>query len=477
MTPEQKQHEDKILEQAPRELARAERLRQKGEVDEAMREVAFYMNDHFDDVPALMLAAHILMQAERVGMAQPLLKHAARLEPDLAMIWNNLGLCYQEGADLEEGEAHFFRALKLDPHNANTHTNLCQLYLSLGQFSKALRHAEKAISEDPSIPEAYYNRALANLALHNWKEGWPDYDATLAIGSTRKERVYGMVPRWSGAEDKTIIAYGEQGLGDEIAFASCLPDLMKRNKVILECNPRLEGLFRRSFGLETHGTRFKDMIPWLHDQKTGALRKIDGAVALGSLPQFYRNNTSDFPGKPYLIADPERRLQWRALLDATGPKMKVGITWTGGNKNTGKARRSLNLYDLLPVLRQDATFVSLQYMDAPEIHALQRDHGITVHHWRHGLQTQDYDDTAALVAELDLVISVTTGVIHLSGALGQDCWVMVPKAPRWFYGISEPSVPWYASVKLYRQKYQWVELIAEIATDLRNRIAPVIRIA
>lgn len=476
MTPQQKEHEQRILEQAPPQLSRAERLRQKGELDDAMREVVKYLNDHFDDVPGLMMAAHILMDAERIGLVHPLLKRAAQLEPNIAMIWNNLGLCYQEGADLEEGEAHFFRALKLEPDNAVTHLNLGQLYLNMAQPILALKHLNKSIDNDPSIPEAFYNRAMANVSMQNWREGWADYDATLGHGKTRKERIYGMLPRWNGNEGKNLIAYGEQGMGDEIGFASCIPDLVKQNKVIIECNPRLHGLFKRSFGLETHGTRFIDAIPWLHDQKTGMLRKIDAAVAFGSLPQHYRNETSEFPGTPYLIADPERRLQWRALLDALGPKMKVGIAWTGGNQNTGKARRSIDLDDLLPILRQDATFVSLQYMDAPEIQALQRDHGIIVHHWKHAVQTQDHDDCAALVAELDLVISVQTAVVHLSGALGQKCWAMLPKTPRWFYGISGDRLPWYSSVKLYRQRFKWVDLIADVATDLRNLISPQIKV-
>lgn len=470
MTPEQKAHEDHILEQIPPALARAERLRQKGELDDAMRLVSHYMNDHFDDVPSLMLAAHIMTDAERFGIAQVFLKRASQLEPDVSMIWNNLGLCYQEGSDKQQGETYFYRALKLEPDSALAHCNLGQLYNSLAQPTKALRHLNIAVENDPALAEAYYNRSLANVALGKYKDGWAEYDAVLGSGKVRKERVFGMVPRWNGVEGKTIIAYGEQGIGDEIAFSSCIPDLTKNNKVILECNPRLYGLFKRSFGLETHGTRFKDMIPWLTDQKTGAVRKVDGAVAFGSLPQYYRNDVNDFPGTPYLVADPEKRLQWRALLDAISPKMKVGITWTGGNKNTGKARRSVELDDLLPILRQDATFISLQYMDSPEILALQRDHGITVHHWRHAVQTDDYDDTAALVAELDLVISVTTAVIHLCGALGQKCWVMTPKEPRWFYGITGTTMPWYESVKLYRQKHNWVELIAEVGRDLRNHI-------
>ena len=472
MNQAQKEHEESILKQIPLPLSRAERLRQKGELDEALRVLMPYLNDHFDDVPSLMLAAHIFLEAERIGLAQPLLKRAAQLEPNIAVIWNNLGLCYQEGADLEEGETHFFRALKLEPKDAVTHLNLGQLYVNLSQPIIALRHLEESIEIDQGLPEAYYNRALANLSLQKWREGWADYDATLGAGKTRKERIYGMLPRWNGKNGKTVIAYGEQGMGDEIAFSSCIPDLVKENKVIIECNPRLQGLFKRSFGLETHGTRFNDMVPWLHDQKSGALRKIDGAVAFGSLPQHYRNETSEFPGTPYLVADPERRLQWKALLDALGPKMKVGIAWTGGNKNTGKVRRSVDLDDMLPILRQDATFVSLQYMDSPEIYALENSHGIKIHHWKHAVQTEDHDDCAALVAELDLVISVQTAVVHLCGALGQKCWAMLPKTPRWFYGITGDSMPWYSSIKLYRQRHKWVDLLSEVGSDLRKLIQP-----
>jgi len=456
--------------EVPPQLARGEFLRQKGQLDEAMREAVSYLNDHFDDVVGLMLAANIMVDAERLGMAQALLKRVVQIKPDLAVAWNNLGICYREGANLEEAEALFFRGLKLDPNDAALHSNLGQLYNNTAQPTLALKHLNRAIQSDPGMPEAFYNRSLANISLRNWKEGWADFDATLGMGKIRKERVYGMIPRWNGIEGKSLIAFGEQGLGDEIAFASCVPDLVKQNKVVLECDPKLWGLFKRSFGLETHGTRYQDRLGWLHDKETHKLRKFDGAIAFGSLPQYYRNSTEAFPGTPYLQADPLRRIQWRAALDALGPKLKVGITWTGGNKNTGKARRSVELDDLLPILRQDATFVSLQYMDCPEVDVLQRNHGIQVHHWKHATQTADYDDTAALVAELDLVISVTTAVIHLSGALGKKCWVMAPKSPRWFYGVTGEDLPWYKSVKLYRQKQKWVDVIAKIATDLRTLI-------
>lgn len=476
--------EDELTEDIPLALRQAEAVRAKGRPDEAFRMVNEYLDENFDDIVGLMAAAHITYEAGKIGLAQALLRRAAALDRDspekfprrTATIWNNLGLCYQEGASWEEGEACFFRALKCEPNDALAHNNLAQVYLNTGQPQLALKHTERALAIDPDQASANYNAALANLMLGNWKEGWQKFDAGLQPeGSTqwaaRKERVYGPIPRWTGVEGKTIIAYGEQGLGDEISFSSCVPDLMKKNTVILECDKRLVGLFKRSFGVETHGTRHDETLYWLNDkERRGALRKFDASVALGSLPQFYRNKDMDFPRTPYLVADPQRRLQWRALLDSLGPKMKVGIAWTGGNKNTGKHRRSLDLDDLIPILQQDATFVSLQYKPAPEIEQLERSRGIKINHWPHALHTNDYDDTAALVAELDLVISVTTAVIHLSGALGVPCWVMTPKAPRWFYGLDSVMLPWYRSIRLYRQHNAWLNTIAEVATDLRTLI-------
>lgn len=124
--------------------------------------------------------------------------------------------------------------------------------------------------------------------------------------------------------------------------------------------------------------------------------------------------------------------------------------------STGKKKRSLSLEDFAPILKAiPATWVSLQYRDGrEEIKAFEDKHGIRIHDWPRATQTKDYDDTAALVAELDLVISVTTAVVHLSGAIGKECWCLAPSKPRWFYGL-EGELPWYKSVKMFRQKAEW----------------------
>jgi len=443
------------------ELMQAEQLRMTGELPESLRICFAYLDDHFEDVAALILAGRILLDSKRLGAAQAMLKLATILMPESSLAWSDLGCCYQEGSDPIEGEACFIKALARDPNNSFALNNLSQLYAVNAQPMKAINCADKAIRLDPNLQDSHYNRGLSLLQLGNWAEGWKGFDSNLGMHKGRKERVYGIIPRWTGVEGLKLIVYGEQGLGDEIFFSSCMPDVMKKNEVFLECDPRLKGLLERSFGCKTFGTRFDKKVSWPLDYD------IDAAVAIGSLPGFYRNKDADFPGTPFLKADPERRLMYRSLLKSLGDKKKVGISWTGGLKNTGTARRSLSLLEMMPILRQDATFISLQYKDTDEIKEIEKQ-GIKIHHWPYAIQSNDYDDTAALVAELDLVISVTQSAIHVAGGLGVPCWVLVPREPLWRYGLSGDKMLWYNSVKLYRQKKEWVHTISEVARDLRD---------
>lgn len=449
----------------PAVLMEAEKLRVERKPDEALALCVQYMNEHFDDIPAITLAAHILIDCGRIGIAQPLLRWATKVDPESEFVWNNLGLCYWETHQLEEAERCYIKALSRNPNNAEALNNLAQIYNWTGYPQKAINCADKAIKVNPRIHELAYNRGVALLMQGEYREGWKGYEFNLGKHSGRKERVFGTIPRWTGVNGLTVIAYGEQGVGDEISFASCIPDLQKENKVIIECDSRLKGLFKRSFNCEVHGTRYKKQVEWPLNTE------IDASVATGSLPGFYRNSVEEFPGTPYLVADPQRRLMWRALLMSLGTKLKVGIAWTGGMKKTGEQLRSLTLKDFEPIWRQDATFISLQYKDAPEVEEIERDTGIKIHHFSNATQTQDMDDQAALMAELDLIITVQQTAVHLGGGLGIPTWVLIPKSPLWRYGLTGDTMPWYKSVKLYRQKQAWVHTLSEVGTDLRKLIA------
>ena len=250
-------------------------------------------------------------------------------------------------------------------------------------------------------------------------------------------------------------------------FASCLPDLLQRaGRCVVECSPPLEKLFCRSFPGVTvcAGDPASRDSGWV-----SGLGAIDYQVAIGSLPLHFRSDRSRFPPHAgYLHADSQRRAYWRQRLDALGAGRKIGLSWRGGATSTRGELRSIALAEWLPLLALPACdFVSLQYDDdGGESGGFSHAHGVHIHHWQQAID--DYDETAALVSALDLVISVQTAVVHLSGALGKPAWVLVPSVPEWRYLQSGDAMPWYPSVKLFRQKQRdaWIPVITGIAQRL-----------
>jgi hypothetical protein len=273
-------------------------------------------------------------------------------------------------------------------------------------------------------------------------------------------------PRWDGGDltERSILAYREQGLGDEIMFASCLPQLIERaGHTIIECSDKLKPLFERSFPRAT-----------VLSQDNAAREKVeaDCEVPLGSLPLYFRQSADHFPAHAgYLRADPARLAAWRAKLDRLGPGLKVGISWRGGTYKTRSPLRSIDLRDWEAILSvPDVSFVSLQYTsDAEaEIAALEQSSGRRVVHWPEAIA--DYDETAALVGALDLTISVCTAVVHLAGALGRPVWVLAPYSPEWRYGRAGERMPWYPSARVFRQEHRgdWPQLVDAVGARLHE---------
>jgi hypothetical protein len=251
-----------------------------------------------------------------------------------------------------------------------------------------------------------------------------------------------------------VVFYGEQGIGDEVMYASCLPDALASCKeVVVECDPRLENLFKRSFpGAAVYGTRRQTEVEW------PTRHELEARCPVGQLPQFFRTSKESFPGTPYLVADPERRIQWRALFDSWGKKPKIGICWSGGSKHNNPEARDIGLEGFRELIESvDADWVSLQYKDpSAEI----EESGLPVKHYPRATLTADYDDTAGLVAELDLVIGPHTSVHHLAGALGVPSLILVPTKSIWIY--AQDHMPWYRGATLLRQVGAWKDTIEKL---------------
>jgi tetratricopeptide (TPR) repeat protein len=455
----------KLPSSASKKLGHANWLLSQNEPDEALRVVNDVLDEYPDNTEALHIAGRVYIAAKRFGMGYNLSKLAQQNAgnadaDDMSALWNNLALCAMgvPGRN-EEAERYVRKALKIDPKNAAAMNNLALLCVNECRPEEAVQWADKSLAVKPDQRETKETRGYACLMLGRYAEGWAGYETMLG-GPYRKPKPVGDEPYWKGEKGIRLMVRGEQGIGDEVSFASMIPDALKENSLLIECDKRLEGLFRRSFpGVIIEGTRFEKQRGWTAE--------VDAHCLMGSLASKYRTKDEDFPGKPYLVADPERRDQWKLLLDRL-PGMRVGIAWTGGMPNTFRDRRSARLEDLLPILQtRGCSFVSLQYKDPrEEIAALKEKHGVTVHHYARATEAPDYDETAALVAELDLVITVTTAVVDLCGALGKPCWVMVPAKPHWRYGLKGDRKVWYGSVKLYRAKKHLTDCVEQIRGDL-----------
>jgi tetratricopeptide (TPR) repeat protein len=431
----------------------------------------FVMATHFKpDFPEAIYNLGLDARRRRdYGAAAACFERAVELKPDFAYAHNNLG--YTLLNDLEEyerGVQHIETALRLSPQDPNIQCNYSAVFLHRGQLDEALKLCDKLLASHADLHEARLNRGLAALKLGRFAEAWPDYEARKYAQGNYIPRDFGL-PEWSGQPlaGKSILVYAEQGLGDQIMFASCLPDLLQRARHChIECAPKLETLFRRSFPTATvHASGRTSLQPGL-----GAGRgAIDYQVAIGSLPLHFRTDLSHFPHHAgYFQADPQRLAYWRQQLGTLGAGPKIGISWRGGAASTRRELRSMALQQWLPLVSQPSChFVSLQYGNhGEELAMFTREHEIEIHHWQQAID--DYDDTAALVSALDLVISVQTAIVHLAGALGKSAWVMLPASPEWRYLSRGTMMPWYPSARLFRQQPLdgWQPTIAAVAAEL-----------
>lgn len=400
---------------------------------------------------------------DALACAQRLLE----LDPQNARAFDKLGITLRELGRLDEAASVFQRALDLDGglHSARSHLALVRT--DQARFQDAEAELETVLAAQTNDQDARWTRAVCSLLQGHYETAWDDYEWRDA---RRKPRSFlAGIPEWDGTgpQEGALLVYAEQGLGDQIMFASCLPDVLARSPAcIVECDPKLQSLLQRSFpdaAVVASPSRRPD--DWIRSLPL----PVAAQVGLGSLPRFFRRSRSAFPAHDgYLQAYPAGVARWRKRLEALGPGLKVGLGWTGGTAKTRQRLRSMSLEQLLPLFRAGACqFVNLQYVDSAAEIAVARDrHGVQVHDFEDA--GASYDETAALVGSLDLVVSVCTAVVHLAGALGKTVWIMTPAAPEWRYLAAGARIPWYPAARVWRQRRlgDWDELIAAIAAEL-----------
>ena len=444
-------------------------LKTQGAIEEALKHLAHAQTPSEIRGEVVRLRAKTLVELGRYEEAAQVARTAIDENPACYDSCIALGYAYQKLHQPHEALKYYERALKVRSNDAELFNNYGIVLQDLGRLSEAMASYEAALKVSPGDTLARFHKALANLLLGNYAAGWTDYETRL-LSIEYPPRPSRFV-RWQGenVETRTIVAYGEQGLGDEIMFASCLPDLIRASgHCMIECSPKLRAIFSRSFPQATVYVSGPDrQLP-----AEIAERGIDVEVPLGSLPLQFRRSLSAFPRHHgYLQANPARIAAWRNKLDMLGPGPKVGFSWKGGTYRTRNPVRSIELEHWLPILTiPSVNFVSLQYTpDAPaEIETLARTQGITITHWQDAID--DYDETAALICALDIVVTVCTSIVHLTGALGRPVWVAAPHVPEWRYGLEGDTMPWYPSARLFRQRRYayWEDVIERMSEHLRQ---------
>ncbi|MDQ5848566.1 MAG: tetratricopeptide repeat protein, partial [Pseudomonadota bacterium] len=473
------------------------RLGGRLEEAEACLELAVELDE---ESPAALVGLGLLLRDKgRTTAAIERFEQALRLDPQSALAMQQMGEILRYENRIEEAEQRFREGLKAQPGDLRLLIDLAMVLGDQMRYAEAFACIEQALAREAQSPPALaakgilldltgrpaeaekllsaalqtakgdidigYNLAICQLRHGKLAEGWTGFELRRKkenfIGHYRKFPF----PEWQGEplEGKTILVYPEQGLGDEIMYGSCLPDLVARARhVAIECNPKLGALFKRSFPHCTVTPRQRTMAnDWVNHLQP----RPDYQVPIGSLAGHFRRGAEDFPQHAgFLTSDPQKINYWKAKLAALGPGPKIGLSWQGGVGHTGKARRSLSLEQLLPLLRlPGAQFVSLQYTEVrDEIEDLAKRHGIRVHHWQEAID--DYDETAALVCALDKVLTVCTAIVHLSGALGRPALVMVPFGSDWRYGAQGERMLWYPSVRLLRQREigKWTDVLEAV---------------
>jgi hypothetical protein len=432
----------------------------------------WYKLDH-DDAFALNVLAYIMLNTDKCAIAYPMLKHVTRVAPTMWVGWLNLGLCCNDLWLYNEAIRAYKKALKYAPDDASRSSvcvNIASLMVDHGKFAEATPYCHKAIALRPETTKGKANLGFCQLAQKDWEEGWKNY--RYCVGQNgRYMTQYNDEPLWDGESKGVICVYGEQGLGDEVSFGQMLPDMQKwcdenDSRLVVDIQPRLEGLFKRSFpDMDIHGTRSQTQITW-------DPRDITHSLPIAQLGEYFRTKDEDFTGEPYLKADPDRVKMWKALF-ASKKKPVIGIGWQGGIWKTAAKYRQLSLEQLTPVLSSvDAHFVSLQYKPAGrQIEEFRRAHPeIDIVEYAHGTLSNDYDDTVAMIAAMDMIITMQTTTVHVAGGLGIPAWVFVPRTSQWRYGQEGEDFPWAKSVRIIRQNTDgvWDDVMEKTGEELAN---------
>ncbi|MDF1642790.1 MAG: polysaccharide pyruvyl transferase family protein [Pseudomonadales bacterium] len=434
-------------------------------------------------------------------------RRAMELNPSSPDAISNIGTIYLAADNPEYALTFFDSALAVQPGYAEAQINMSSALLKLeryqevielceklsarnieppivfsnwgralkgrGDFFEAVDLFDRAVSLYPEDPDLHNFRGVLLRLIGDFEDGWKGYQ--WEPYSTDAARViYDLsIERWQGHSltGRTLLIYGEQGIGDEIMFASCFAELIAQaESTFIACEPRLAPLFERSFPKATILAGYN--LDLLKDYIRS--HRIDLCCPMGDIPIYTRKQLSDFKHScAYLTPESASVTKWRQRYAELGKGLKIGISWLGGKSPVQQRTRSIPLSHWIGLFDcTNVQFVNIQYGDhAQSLRDLKMETGVEIHDWPDINGLTEMDEFAAKVAALDLVISIDNSTVHLAASLGVETWVMLPMIPDWRWLLDRDDSPWYSSVRLFRQSIagEWDKALQQVIAKLKEK--------
>jgi tetratricopeptide (TPR) repeat protein len=427
---------------------------------------------------------HVLLEQDKLEAATRHLRRAIEIKPDQAEAFHNLGNALTRKHELDTALVNenkalsdaatlslpeqnlqeaaiecFRRAVSINPDYAAPHVNLGLAFQGQGRLEEALECYHRALAIDPDSAEAHWNEGLCLLLMGNFEKGWEKYEWRWKNEQLPKPPVEFSQPLWHGHEPlqgKTIVLWAEQGLGDTMQFSRYASMVAAQGAtVFLAGQAALEPLLRQLPGIRRVITEDEP------------LPSADYHCPLLNLPLAFRTTLDTIPvERAYFSSDPARASAWQDRL-GSADRLRVGVVWSGNATHANDHNRSIPFALFQRLFSDSAQFFSLQKevrpLDAPALEACGK-----IAHF--GSELKSFADTAGLVANMDLVISVDTSVAHLAASMGKPVWILLPFAPDWRWILGRDDSPWYPSVRLFRQPSfgDWESVISTAAEGLRK---------
>ena len=441
--------EPAVPEAARQAFVAASQAHQKGDQASALRlyRQALELHPQFPDVYNNI--GVILRAQDKLPAAAACFRRALAIRPASASMLSNLGNVLWQMLRFEESAAAFRRALELEPTRPETLHNQGLLLHSMGDHAGAADCFTRSLAAKPKVVDVQWDRSLTFLAMGDFERGWVEYEVRWRLGHNPPRRF--PFPLWEGQESPrlTLLVHHEQGLGDTIQFCRYLSPLARRmGRLVFETQPELARLLRSLPGVEIVAAG--QDVP-----------RCDYQVPLLSLPRWFKTDLTNIPAEiPYLAAPAGTTAP--VLRRPAGTKLAVGIVWAGKSTHNNDKNRSTTLERFLALADiPGVALYSLQKgLRSPDLESL----GAQALVQDLGSQFDDFAETAALLPQFDLMVSVDTAIAHLAGAVGIPTFVLLPFTPDWRWLGRREDTPWYPTLRLFRQPkpMDWDTVFAQV---------------